>query len=123
MPQQIWVINSSQGGNDNADLIGCKIKQTDTGFDFTDPDNDVLSSTTATSPTFTFESIALDDHNWTVTVETLTGGPGNNQASGSWSNDDPTIQGVEDGTWVAQAGGGAEKGDDADDEIASKAAL
>lgn len=110
--RQTWRITSSEGGNDNADLIGCKLKETDTGFDFTDADNDVLASTTDTTPPFTFTAFAMDDHNWTISVSTITGGPSQNEASGTWSNDDPTIQGEEDGTWAGQAGGGEEEDTD-----------
>lgn len=110
MPKQTWTINSAAGGNDSSDLIGCVLKETDTGFEFKNG-NDVLASTTDTSVPFTFSSFSLDNHNWTVSVDSITGGPSNNQASGTWSNDDPTIEGAEDGTWVAQAGGGAGEDD------------
>jgi hypothetical protein len=116
MPRQTWVINSTTGGNDNTDLIGCVLKQTDTGFEFKSGDN-LLASTNNTTVPFTFSSFPFDGHNWTISVDSITGGPSNNQASGTWTNDDPTIQGAEDGTWVGQAGGGA--GEDDGDQARS----
>jgi hypothetical protein len=120
MPRTTWRINSSQGGRDNQELIGCKLKQTDTGFDFTDADNDVLATTTDTTPPFTFDPFGFDSLTWTIQVTTVTGGQSNNEAQGTWSNNDPTIQGDEDGTWVGQAGGGA---DEDTDEAARGATL
>lgn len=113
MPRTTWTINSVTGGRDDSDLMNCKIKQTDTGYDFTDTSNDVLASTTDTTAPFTF-AFEYEDLNWTVTVNTLTGGPSNNQASGTWTNDDPTIQGEEDGSWTAQAGSGMDEEAEAD---------
>ena len=120
MPRQTWTINSVSGGNDTSDLIGCKLKQTDTGFKFKDANNDTLVTSTQTSLPLTFDSFPFEGYEWTITVDSITSGPSNNQASGSWSNNDPTVQGDEDGTWVAQAGGGV--GED-DDEVAQGATL
>jgi hypothetical protein len=110
MPKSKWTINNASGGNTSSDLIGCHIKQTDTGYDFTSPNNAVLASTTSTTPPFSFTGFDFEDWTWTVSVTSLS-----NPAGGGWSNTDPTITG-EEGTWSAGADA------DADTEEASAAA-
>ena len=52
--------------------------------------------------------------NWYITVETLTGGPSQNQASGQWSNTAfESPEGVPSDTWVAQAGPSVEAEEEA----------
>lgn len=108
MPKSTWTISAATGGADSSELIGCKLKETDDGYDFTDPDNDVLASTTNTTLPLSF-SFEYDAHTWSIGVTSLTDGPSNNGASGTWNNDDdqrPT--GDEEGTWTGQAGGSGE---------------
>jgi hypothetical protein len=109
MPQNKWTINSSSGGNDGNELVGCKIKQTSTGYDFTKPNNDVLASTTSTTLPFSFPSFDYKTHSWTVTVTSL-----GSTAGGSWSNNDQSPE-QEVGSWSADATV------DADDEDAGAA--
>jgi hypothetical protein len=98
MPKTKWTISSASGGNDRSDLVGCQIKRTDTGYDFRTSNKTVLSSTTDTTLPFTFPRFDYDDWKWDITVTSL-GSP----ASGSWSNNNPSIMG-EEGTWSAGAG-------------------
>jgi len=98
MPQNKWTINSTGGGNSRTDLIGCHIKQTATGYDFTEQDNTVLASTTSTSPPFSFPSFSFAGWTWTISVSTLS-----DPATGGWSNNDPSIT-EEEGTWSAGSG-------------------
>jgi hypothetical protein len=111
MPQNKWTINSAGGGGTSSDLIGCHIKQTATGYDFTSPNNTVLASTTSTTLPFSFTNVALDVWTWIITVSSLS-----NPASGSWTNNDPSIT-EEEGTWSA----GATIDTDADEEAAAAA--
>src|SRR5688500_20341333 len=85
MPQGRWTINNASGGNDAHDLVGCHIIGTSTGYDFTEPNNDVLASTTSTTPSFTFPSFDYEEYTWDITVLTLP-----NRASGPWRNNDQT---------------------------------
>jgi hypothetical protein len=96
MPNK-WTINNAGGGNTGADLIGCHIKQTATGYDFTKPNNDVLKSTTSTTLPFSFPAFDYKTYRWTITVDTLS-----TTASGSWSNNAPGIK-EEEGSWSAGA--------------------
>jgi len=113
----VWTINAGDvtGGGTKNDLVGCHIttNDDDSAFEFTDNNiNEVLSTTPGDSlPTapFTFPSFDLDGYTWTITVNTLTGGAGGNQAEGDWENNAPSISAAEEGTWTAQAGGGAEE--------------
>ena len=109
MPQNKWTINNADGGSTGSDLKGCHIQQTDTGYDFTKPNNQVLESTTSTTPPFTFPEFDFKDLKWTITVSSLS-----NPATGGWSNKHPSIQG-EEGTWSAgaTADDDAEEGEDA----------
>ncbi len=112
MPRSTWTINNAQGGNSSSDLIGCHIKQTDTGYDFTAPDNTLLASTTSTAPPFSFTNFPYDTLTWTILVASLS-----NPASGGWSNNNPDIKG-EEGTWSA----GATADDDVDEDEDAAAA-
>ena len=113
----VWTINARDvtGGGTKTDLVGCHIttNDADTAYEFTDNNiNTVLATTPGTSlptPPFTFPSFGLDGYTWTITVDTLTGGAGGNQAQGTWSNNAPTISADEEGTYTAQAGSGTEE--------------
>lgn len=102
MPQSQWTINNAGGGNDANDLVGCHIKSTATGFDFTKSDGTVLASTTSTAAPFDFPAFTSFSGNftWNVHVTSLSN-PGG--ANGSWSNNDPTPA-AEEGSWSAGAG-------------------
>ncbi len=121
-----WTIHADgvTGGKDKADLVGCHINvnAAGTAYQFTQPNiTNVLSTTDTTSlptPPFDFPNFPYQNFNWDISVDTLTGGPSNNQAQGTWTNDDPSIAGEEDGTWVGQVGG---HGDEDEDEGASSA--
>jgi len=108
MPQNKWTINSAGGGTNSSDLIGCHIKQTATGYDFTAPNNTVVASTTSTTPPFSFTDFDYEDWTWTVSVTSLS-----STASGGWTNNDPSIMG-EEGTW--SAGASADDEDEDEDE-------
>ena len=98
MPPSTWTINNAGGGSSGRDLIGCHIKQNNSGgYDFTEPNNSLLASSTGVSLPlrFTFRFHNLD---WILTVETL--GPG---ASGKWENNKPEPE-REKGSWSAGAG-------------------
>jgi len=113
----VWTINAGDvtGGSTKTDLVGCHITTNDDGtaYEFTDNNiNTVLATTPGTSlPTtpFTFPAFGLAGYTWTIIVNTLTGGAGGNQAEGTWSNNAPGISAAEEGTYTAQAGGGAEE--------------
>ena len=125
----VWTINAGDvtGGSTKNDLVGCHIttNDDDTAYEFTDNNiNEVLSTTPGTSlptPPFTFPSFDLDGYTWTITVNTLTGGAGGNQAEGAWKNNAPSITEAEEGTWTAQAGGGAEEDIPGQEDAASAA--
>lgn len=108
MPKSKWTINNAGGGGDSSDLIGCHIKETNLGYDFTEPDNSVLASTTETAPPFTFPDFDYEDWTWTISVSTLASAG----VSGSWSNDNPNIT-DEEGTWSTGTGADDEEEDEA----------
>ena len=116
MPNQ-WTINASgvQGGSNKSELVGCHISQNagGTAYQFEAPNGTVVSTTTGTSlptppfqfPMFNSSLAGQTALNWYITVETVTGGPSQNQAGGKWSNtafESPTADPTD--TWVAQAG-------------------
>src|SRR5258705_3222570 len=124
-----WTINASgtTGGNDKSDLVGCHLKENaaGNGYDFTEPNGTVLSSTTGSTlptPTFDFPQFYWADNgfNWNISVTTLTGGASNNKAEGTWTNNDSSITAEQDGTFTAQAG--STVGDDAEEDAASASA-
>jgi hypothetical protein len=98
MPQSIWTISSFGGGNSGSELIGCHIKETDTGYDFTQPNNNQLASVMGKGLPFTFPEFRFGKWNWTITVDSLS-----NPATGDWKNNAPNIK-EEEGTWSAGAG-------------------
>jgi hypothetical protein len=99
MPTQ-WTINNAGSQRDSHYLVGCHIKNNGNGYDFCQPDETVLASTTETQTPFSFTDFSYQNLTWTVVVSSL-GTP----ASGSWSNTDTQIT-EEEGTWTAQAGSG-----------------
>ena len=102
----VWTINAGDvtGGSTKTNLVGCHIttNDDDSAFEFTDNNiNEVLSTTPGTTlptPPFTFPSFDLDGYTWAITVNTLTGGAGGNQAEGDWENNARSISAAEDGT-------------------------
>lgn len=125
----VWTINAGgvTGGSTKSDLVGCHITTNDAGtaYEFTDNNiTTVLATTPGTSlptPPFEFPSFGLAGYTWTISVNTLTGGAGGNQAEGDWSNDAPTVSADEDGTYTAQAGSGAEEDSIPDKEDSASA--
>ena len=123
----MWTINAVDvtGGGTRDDLVGCHIttNDDDSAYEFTENNiNEVLSTTPgATLPTapFTFPAFDFDGYTWTITVNTLTGGAGGNQAEGDWENNALSITAAEEGTWTAQAGGGAGEDIPAKEDAAS----
>lgn len=111
MPQNKWTINNTGGGSNRSDLVGCHIKQTASGYDFTEPNNTVLASTTSTTPPFSFPSFSYDSWTWTITVSSVA----SSGVTGGWSNNNPGIEG-EEGTYSTGAGA-----DEESDESASSA--
>jgi hypothetical protein len=97
MPKKKWTIDKAGGDPTGADLIRCHIKQTDTGYDFTSPNDTVLKSIPMTNPPLSFENFSYDDYTWTVNVTALT-----NPATGNWHNN-KTGRKEEEGTWSAGA--------------------
>ena len=127
MPKSTWTIHSVTGGPDGGSLSSFHITQDGTTYDFTTSNpNTVLSTINLPTfptggfdfPSFDYGVAGRNQITWNIHVTTLTGGTGNNQASGTWSNNDPTAEetGIENGDWTAQAGSGAD-----DDEIVSSA--
>lgn len=115
-----FTINASgvTGGKDRTDLVGCHFVQNTDNYQFTAPDNTVLSTNGPPLPSlpFNFPNFVYDEWSWTIAVNTLTGGPANNQPGGTWFNTDVNITN-EEGTWTAQAG----SGEDEDKEDAAAA--
>ena len=99
MARKNWTINNASGGSDSSDLIGCHIKETDTGFDFTEPDGTVLASSNSTTPPFTFPTFDYEDWTWTISVSSVA----SSGINGGWSNNNPGIQG-EEGTYSTGKG-------------------
>ncbi len=115
----VWTIHSGDvtGGSTKSDLHGCHIKvnDTSTAYEFTKGGTVyATASNNGALPAvpFSFSNFGYADHNWTINVDTLTGGNSGNQAGGTWSNDASSITGAEGGDWTAQAGSGV--GDDTD---------
>jgi hypothetical protein len=113
----LWTINSAAGGRDRSDLVGNKIIKTDDGsaYRFTGPfPGDILSTTPGNRlptppfdfPPFSWAPPGLGELTWRIHVSTLTGGPGLNQAQGTWHNNNPSRDPAQDesGTFTAQAG-------------------
>ena len=112
-----WKIKSGHvhGGKDAVDLVGCFINKNAAGtayqFNSADPNSSVLSTTPGTSlPSvpFSFPQYGpwpgTDGYYWTITVTSLTSGANNNDASGSWTNTDLSVEN-ETGTFTAQSEG------------------
>lgn len=116
----VWTIhaNGLTGGNDKSNLVGCHINTNASGtaYEFTQPNiNNVLSTTSGTSlptPPFRFPSFSYAGYTWTIDVNSLTAGAGNNEAQGNWSDNNPSISDDETGTWTAQAGTTADQDQD-----------
>jgi len=111
MPSK-WTIKKSEdvtGGKDKADLVGCSISLNDAGtaYEFLSPTNSVLATSSGPplpTPSFTFPlSQVYDQYQWTITVDTFTGGDKNKDAKGTWTNTDPSLANEESGDWTAQA--------------------
>lgn len=116
MPNK-WKIKDSNdvgGGKDKVDLIGCFINenaaQTAYQFNSPNPNSTVLATTTGTSlPSvpFSFPQFgpfpSTNGYNWTITVTSLTAGPSQNNATGTWTNTDPSLTNDESGTFTAQS--------------------
>ena len=131
MPK-FWTINSTRGGRDQIDLMSTKIIETDDGtaYQFSGPfPGDILSTTPGNRlptppfdfPPFSWAPPGLGEFTWRIHVSTLTGGPGRNQAQGTWWNNNPTPDPAQDqsGTWTAQAGATMEEGCEGDAAAAS----
>lgn len=123
----VWTIhaNGLTGGDTKSNLVGCHINQNAAGtaYQFTAPNiNTVLATTSGTTlPTapFTFDSFSFQNYTWDISVSTLTGGAGSNQAQGSWSNNAASIVAEQDGTFTAQAGSTVEDDPEKDASAAS----
>jgi hypothetical protein len=136
MPNQ-WTINASGvfGGSHRSDLVGCHIEVNGTAYQFEAPNGTAVSTTTgSTLPTVPFNFPMFNSalagstaRDWYITVNTLTGGAGGNQAGGVWSNSGfpPGLSADPADTWVAQAGSGLgedeELPDDEEDTAAASA--
>jgi hypothetical protein len=107
MADKKWKVIGTKGGSHGKDLDGCLIEETDNGFVFKDKQNQTLAGTGRQKPTlpFAFPEFDFDGHHWTIWVTEVGLGKGEKDAAGDWKTH--TIpSGAEDGTWVAQAGGG-----------------
>ena len=126
----VWTIhaNGLSGGSSKSDLVGCHINENAAGtaYQFTAPNiTTVLATTSGTTlPTvpFDFPSFSYQNYNWDISVTTLTGGAGNNQAEGSWGNDAAGIAADQGGDWTAQAGATVGDDKDSDADVASASA-
>jgi len=122
----VWTIHHETGGPTKSDLHGCRITTNDGATAYVlMKGNNLLSSSTNNgslpAPPFSFVDFGLDNYTWTLTVTTLTGGPSNNEAQGTWINDAPNPADAQDGTFTAQAGSEV-GGDDDEDRGEDKAA-
>src|SRR4051812_5923515 len=103
----VWTLhaNGLTGGNSKSNLVGCHINQNAAGtaYQLTAPNiNTILATTGGTTlPTapFSFPGFSFQNYTWGISVSTLTGGPGGNQAQGSWTNDAAGIAAGEGGDW------------------------
>jgi hypothetical protein len=111
MPKKNWKIDFADGGNSASDLVGCRIRQTDNGYDFTNKNRELLASTHDAGLPFSFVDFPYDNHTWTVTVLSL-----DNPATGGWKNNVKGTQG-EEGSWSA----GATMDEDQDEDAAAAA--
>lgn len=113
MPNKWKIKNSNDvtGGKDKADLVGCFINENASGtayqFNSPNPNSTVLAATpgpSLPSTPFTFPlSQVYDGYQWTITVNTFTGGANGDDATGTWTNTDPSLDNEESGDWTAQA--------------------
>lgn len=108
MPKK-WKIVSTTGGSPGADLIDCRLKETESGFEFEKPDKTKLSLTRGEMPTlpFSFPEFTYKDQSWVITVTGIDLGKDEKEATGRWRVPSPTND--EEGTWTGQAGGSGEE--------------
>lgn len=107
-------IDSVTGGKDKDQLKGCYFLPSSTisgAYDFYDTNNNVLASGISGS-SFSF---SLGSYNWQFQSLVIS----TSNASGNWSNDDPTITADESGTFQAQAGGGLDEEEALPTKVAS----
>jgi len=116
-----WKIVKTLGPSKGADLIGCRLVQTEFGFEFEKPDKSKLSSKSGLMPTLPFDFSQFDYKGsyWTITVEATETGKDDKEAVGRWKTSKAGTPADEDGTWVAQAGG---KGEEIDGEATAASA-
>jgi len=128
----VWTIHSAPGGRGGTNLIGSRIVKTDDGtaYQFSAPSSgDILSTTPGDQlptppfdfPPFSWAPPGRGEFTWRIRVSTLTSGGGGNQAQGTWRNNNPTPDPVQDetGTWTAQAGATLEEKCEGDASAAS----
>lgn len=122
----IWTINSATG-RDGVGLVGNKIIVSEDGkhYQFCGPSpRDILSTTPGDqlpTPPFDFPQFRWAPPGdaqltWSIHVWTLTGGPGRNQAQGTWVTSDSIPDPAQDdsGTFTAQAGATLEEESEGD---------
>lgn len=116
-----WKIVKVEGGSRGSDLVGCRLIQTEFGFEFEKPDKSKLSSEGGLMPTlpFSFPEFEYDGHHWTITVDSTETGKKDEEAIGKWKSKTIAPPDDEDGTWVAQAGG---KGEEVKTDVSSASA-
>lgn len=113
-----WKIKKTDlGGND---LIGCLLEETETGFEFKDPNSDPPLTQTPENlmPTlpFTFPDFPYEGHTWRITVREINVGSSRKEALGLFKRDPVSPEGEEDGSWTADGTG---KGEDEDESATS----
>lgn len=106
MANRKWKIKKTKGlDGGGEDLENCLIDETATGFEFKDPQKELLSKTPdGLMPTlpFPFPDFVYLGQAWAITVDSLETGTNGKEAHGSWSN--PTRpDGEPDGSWTADA--------------------
>ena len=113
MSQKIKI--TASGGKDAAAFTNCYFLPTNIAGNYIlfGQNNDPIVTNPIPLTTGNNFSFSLNTFTWTITSFVID----NEDASGSWSNTDPTATGVESGTFTAQATGGLEE----DEESASAA--
>ena len=113
----MWTINAGDvtGGGTKDDVVGCHIttNDDDSAYEFTRQQH-LGSSLNDARDQFVYSPVYLsiiglrrvhvDDYG-----QHMRGSAGGNQAEGDWENNALSITAAEEGTWTAQAGGGAEE--------------
>jgi hypothetical protein len=116
MPTQ-WTIPASGGVDPNTNgknLVGCKLQQNSTNYQFEASNGSVLTTSTGTTLPLDFPVYYKTPFGgttrlpWYIRLDTTTHGEGKNKAQGEWSNTPfpagGKVKRTETDTWTTQAG-------------------